>query len=198
MNLTIKSLTAPTKTQPNAMAAQSTREVAIVLRDQDGWKTWINQIQARAAAHNIWNNLNPEHPVPFITKPTLPAPIDLSIYHPVAAVQVASQVSELSAQGQKAYKEDMEYQRQLIDNYKLRYHEYEIEQNSIQHLTALIQSTVAPHLQRTCCTPDQPLQEWLSNLKLAVGVDDRIEQERACDQYHAALRPMRNPNNWDT
>jgi hypothetical protein len=68
------------------MAALSTREAAIVLRDQDGWKTWINQIQARAAAYNIWNNLNPEHPVPFLTKPTLPTLIDLLIYHAVAAV----------------------------------------------------------------------------------------------------------------
>jgi hypothetical protein len=180
------------------MSTLPQRDATVLLRDQDEWTTWINQIQARAAVYNIWNNLNPDHPVPFLVEPTLPEPPELSGYHPATGIQEASRPSELSAQGQKAFKEDMEHYKTLTERYKLNYRKYEMEQKSIQHLTALIQSTVAPHLQRTCCLPNQPLQKWLSNLKLTVGVDDRIEQERARERYHAALKPMRNTNNWDT
>jgi hypothetical protein len=180
------------------MSTLPQRDATVLLRDQDEWTTWINQIQARAAVYNIWNNLDPDHPVPFLAEPTLPEPPELSGYNPATGIQEPSRPSELSAQGQKAFKEDMEYYKTNTERYKLNYRKYEIEQKSIQHLTALIQSTVAPHLQRTCCLPNQPLQDWLSNLKLAVGVDDRIEQERARERYQAALKPMRNTNNWDT
>ena len=61
-----------------------------------------------------------------------------------------------------------------------------------------MQSTVAPYLQRTCCLPEQSLRQWLANLKLTAGVEDRLEKERTRERYYAALKPMRNTHNWDT
>lgn len=179
------------------MSTQTHRDSTILLRDQYEWTAWINQIQARAAVYNIWNNLNPEHPVPFLVEPTLPEAPEPSGYHAAAGVQEASRPSELSAQGQKAYKEDMEYYKILTERYKLTYRKYEIEQKSIQHLTALIQSTVAPHLQRTCCLPGLSLHQWITNLKNTTGVDDNLESERARARYHAALKPLTRLSGWD-
>ncbi|KAG6246459.1 hypothetical protein E4U24_003709 [Claviceps purpurea] len=47
---------------------------------------------------------------------------------------------------------------------------YEGGQKKIRELTALTQSTVSLYLQRECCLPDRPLQEWLSNLKSKLGL----------------------------
>ncbi|KAF9728657.1 gag protein [Paraphaeosphaeria minitans] len=77
-------------------------------------------------------------------------------------------------------------------------HEFEKEQASLQHIVAFIQSTVSPHLLRTCCLPEKSLRQWIADLKLTVGVDEQIEQERARDRYLAALRPMRSASQWDT
>lgn len=135
------------------------RNATVFLHNQEEWTTWINQIQARAAVHNIWNNLDPDSLVPFLAEPNLPDTPEPSGYTPASGIQEPSRPSELSAQGQKAFKEDMEHYKTLTERYKLNYRKYEMEQKSIQHLTALIQSTVAPYLQRTCCLPNQPLQE---------------------------------------
>jgi hypothetical protein len=83
------------------MSTLTQRDATVLLRDQDEWTTWINQIQARAAVYNIWNNLNPDYLVPFL----------------------------VSAQGQKAFKEDMEHYKTLTERYKLNYRKYEMEQN---------------------------------------------------------------------
>ncbi|KAF2022642.1 hypothetical protein EK21DRAFT_119543 [Setomelanomma holmii] len=103
LNLTIKSLTASPEqiqtTNQTKMSTQPHRDSTILLRDQYEWTTWINQIQARAAVYNIWNNLNLEHPVPFLVEPTLPEAPEPSGYHAPAGVQEASRPSELSAQG---------------------------------------------------------------------------------------------------
>ena len=125
------------------------------------------------------------------------API-VSEYTPATNIDIATKPSDLSATGQKTFREDLEYYKILVKQYKSDRHEYEKEQASLQHIVAFIQSTVSPHLPRTCCLPDQPLRQWITNLKVTVGVDDRFEKERARDRYLTSLNPMRNASNWDT
>ncbi|KAF1922208.1 uncharacterized protein M421DRAFT_79179, partial [Didymella exigua CBS 183.55] len=60
-------------------------------------------------------------------EPTLPEAPEPSRYHAAAGVQEASRPLELSAQGQKAYKEDMEYYKTLTKRYKLTYCKYKIK-----------------------------------------------------------------------
>ncbi|KAG6049100.1 hypothetical protein E4U16_003851, partial [Claviceps sp. LM84 group G4] len=88
--------------------------------------------------------------------------------------------------------------RTLLDAYKVKQHKYEKEAIGIVTIIQLIQSTVATHLQDSCCNPDDPLQQWIANLRRRVGIDDRMEKESAHKRYKTALRPMRNPNHWDT
>ncbi|KAG9380525.1 hypothetical protein A1F94_009420 [Pyrenophora tritici-repentis] len=85
-----------------------------------------------------------------------------------------------------------------MEQYKSDRHRYEKEQSSFQHIMTLIQSSVSPHLLRTCCLPDKTLREWIANLQLTVGVDDETEKDRARERYLAALRPMRSAAQWDT
>ncbi|PVH91567.1 hypothetical protein DM02DRAFT_606418 [Periconia macrospinosa] len=179
------------------MAQQSYRDPTVTLRNHTDYTGWITQLQARCVVHNIWDKINPAATVPLIMKPVaIRAPI-IARYAPVANVEIPTRPTELSAAGQKAFKEDLEYYKILVEQYKNDRHEFEKEQASLQHIVAFIQSTVSPHLLRTCCLPEKSLRQWIADLKLTVGVDEQIEQERARDRYLASLRPMRSASQWD-
>lgn len=180
------------------MAQPSYRDSTVTLRDHTDYTAWITQLQARCVVHNIWDKVNPTETVPLITKPVaIRAPV-IARYPPAANVETPMRQTELSAAGQKAFKEDLEYYKILVEQYKNDRHEFEKEQASLQHIVAFIQSTVSPHLLRTCCLPEKSLRQWIADLKLTVGVDEQIEQERARDRYLASLRPMRSASQWDT
>lgn len=180
------------------MAQQLYRDPTATLRDHTDYTGWITQLQARCVAHNIWDKVNPTATNPLITKPVaIRAPV-IAGYTPAANVGIPTRQTELSTAGQKAFKEDLEYYKILVEQYKNDRHEFEKEQASLQHIVAFIQSTVSPHLLRTCCLPENSLRQWIADLKLTVGVDERIEQERARDRYLASLRPMRSASQWDT
>ncbi|KAG6039206.1 hypothetical protein E4U19_007121 [Claviceps sp. Clav32 group G5] len=76
--------------------------------------------------------------------------------------------------------------RTLLDAYKVRQHKYEKEVTGIDTITQLIQSTVATHLEDSCCDPDDPLQQWIANIKRCIGIDDRVEKKNARKRYKAA------------
>ena len=84
-----------------------------------------------------------------------------------------------------------------MESYKLKHAAYKTESASLQHIIVLIQSTVTPHLQRTCCQPNTPLKQWIKNLKLEAGIAPKFEQEQARNRYQSALKPPRSVNVWD-
>ena len=179
------------------MMASSQRDPTVTLRDYTDYTAWITQLQVRCVVHDIWNKVKPIATTPLLAKPIqVRAPI-VSEYTPAANIDIPTRPSELSTTGQKAFKEDLEYYKILVEQYKSDRHEYEKEQASLQHIIAFIQSTVSPYLLRTCCLPEQPLKQWIINLKLTAGIDEQIE-ERARDRYLAALKPMTTASNWDT
>ncbi|KAG6082340.1 hypothetical protein E4U30_004549 [Claviceps sp. LM220 group G6] len=199
------------------------RTVGIVtLRNQDDWRVWFHQFHARAVAHDVWIYFKPDNPLPFPAKPTLPELPKLSDYPAARGIEEATLPSELSARGWVAFQEELEHYEVLLKIYEVQIETYEFEQENIRHVTQFIYSTVAPHLQHTCCLAKQPRQQWLANLKLEVGIDDPIEQDREIelehalkidraverarvleqdrsrDRYRAALKPMRGPKDWNT
>ncbi|KAI1510922.1 gag-pre-integrs multi-domain protein [Pyrenophora tritici-repentis] len=180
------------------MTTFTTRDATVTLRDQSDYTGWMLQLQARCIAHNIWDKIDPKTTTQPLRRPTdLRIPI-LADYQAASGIEEPGRLSELSNSGQKAFKEDLEYYRMSMEQYKSDRHQYEKEQSSFQHIMTLIQSSVSPHLLRTCCLPDKTLREWIINLKLTVGVSDRTEKERARERYLASLKPMRTPNQWDT
>ncbi|KAG6029104.1 hypothetical protein E4U19_001154 [Claviceps sp. Clav32 group G5] len=88
--------------------------------------------------------------------------------------------------------------KSLLEDFKIKQHRYEKKATGPDTLTQLIQSTVATHLQDSCCNLDESLQKWIYNLKRAVGIDDSVELETSRQRYEAALKPMRSPNQWAT
>lgn len=180
------------------MAQSTNRDPTITLRDHTDYTGWFTQLQARCVVHNIWDKINPKSTVLETPKP-LPvrAPL-VTDYTPAVSIDIPTRPTELSSGGQKAFKEDLEYYKILLEQYKSDRHEYEKERTSMQQIVAFIQSTVSPHLLRTCCLPDKPLRQWITDLQLTVGVDEQIEQERARDRYLSALKPMRSVSQWDT
>ena len=179
------------------MAQSTHRDPTITLRDHTDYTGWFTQLQSRCVVHNIWDKINPKSTVLETPKPPpVRAPI-VGDYAPAINVDIPTRPTELSTGGQKAFKEDLEYYKILLEQYKSDRHEYEKERSSLQQIVAFIQSTVSPHLLRTCCLPDNPLRKWIADLQLTVGVDEQIEQERARDRYLSALKPMRSASQWD-
>jgi len=174
------------------------RDATVQLRETSDWRGWLMQLKSRAAAHNIWNHIDPTTATPLRIEPISPELPDVSEYQPVANVTNPQTLSELSAAGQRAYKEDTELYKLKFEKYKSDRHNYEKEQSSLQHIIAFIQSTVNPHLQRTCCQPEEPVMEWISNLKAKVGIEERLEREQARNRYYKSLEPMRNAAHWET
>jgi hypothetical protein len=180
------------------MAAQSTRDTTTVLRDHTDWTTWISQLQSRCIVYKIWDKIDPESTAALLPKPAIPEPPLPSEYTPAANVLSATRVSELSTAGMKAYKEDLEHYKMLEGFYKNNLSEYQAETKGVQHIVTFIQSTVTPHLQRTCCLPSLSLRQWITNLSNTTGADTKLESKQARARYHAALRPLTRVSAWDT
>ncbi|KAI1676002.1 rve multi-domain protein [Pyrenophora tritici-repentis] len=172
----------------------------VILRDENDYRTWYNQLQARCTAYNIWDQVNPDatnNPTMEPTQPDLP---DISQYTPTStlgAETVPTRLSDLSSSGQRAYKDDLEIYKLKMERYKLQLSTYKTEATNRQQTVTFIQSTVAPHLQRTCCLPDKTIKEWIKNLQSAVGVTPDFEQKQARHRYQNALKPPRSANTWD-
>ncbi|KAG6035285.1 hypothetical protein E4U19_004943 [Claviceps sp. Clav32 group G5] len=158
------------------MDAQLHPDAPIILCSDEQWTAWLHQIQSCAVAYNIWDNINPDHPVPFLEKPKTP---------------------DVLTRGCKASEEDRDYRSILHDRFMLEFDEYSIEQENKHHLFDLIVSTVESHLQASYFNPDRSLHEWISALKGALWIDDLSEKERARKRYHEALEPMQNPQHWN-
>ena len=182
------------------MAAQSNQQTAaVMLRDEHDYRTWYNQLQARCEAYKVWAQVDPDSITTPLVEPTQPGLPDISDYTPSSALGegVPARLSDLSSSGQRAYKDDLEVYKLQMESYKLKHAAYKTESASLQHIVVLIQSTVAPHLQRTCCLPSKPLKQWVKNLKLEAGIASKVEQEQARTRYHNALKPPRSVNVWD-
>jgi hypothetical protein len=105
--------------------------------DHRGWRT---QLQARCVAYNISEKVNLNSTTLFIPKPLpIRAPIAAN-YTPAANIEVSTRPTELSASGQKAFREDLEYYKILLEQYKSDRHEYGKEQSSQYDATDRAQS----------------------------------------------------------
>ncbi|KAG6164091.1 hypothetical protein E4U27_000266 [Claviceps purpurea] len=179
------------------MSSQNTNS-SVILHDQNQWTAWFKFIKARAKTLKIWEKIEPGSQLPLLEEPTEPEVPSVSGHEAFAGVDEPADTLQLTANGLKSYDREMVRYKSLLDAYKLKQHKYEKEATAIDTITQLVQSTVATHLQHSCCNPDDTLQQWITNLRRRVGIDEQVEQENARRRYLAALRPMRAPNQWDT
>jgi hypothetical protein len=109
-----------------------------------------------------------------------------------------TRISDLTPTGQEEYKDDREDYKLRLEAYKLMEKEHQEEQAKYEKLISHILATVSPHLHLSCCDSGKTVREWVVSLQETVGVDPQEERTRARERYHAALRPMRTANNWET
>ncbi|KAG6023770.1 hypothetical protein E4U19_004132 [Claviceps sp. Clav32 group G5] len=83
-----------------------TNEKLTTLRDETNWRPWLNMIQGRASALELWDKLNPDHPSTFMEKPTDPQKPHPKDFEAKAGIEVPTLMSRLSKDGLKAYKDD--------------------------------------------------------------------------------------------
>ena len=105
--------------------------------------------------------------------------------------------SELSAEGKEAYDGDAREFKMIFGSYRIRERNYREERKNIAAMIRHLNTTVSPHLQVSCFEEHGTLRTWITNLQAAVGVDLEDEIRRARERYHEALKPMRNPQNWE-
>ncbi|KAG6062291.1 hypothetical protein E4U33_006576 [Claviceps sp. LM78 group G4] len=101
------------------------------------------------------------------------------------AVHILQSSDRLGVKFNGTYERGMVRYRTLLDAYKVRQHKYAKEVTGIDTITQLIQSTVARHSEDSCCDPDDPLQQWIANIKRCIGIDDRVEKKSARKRYKA-------------
>ena len=183
----------------NASANQQT--ATVLLRDEHDYRAWYNQLEARCATYNIWDQVNPDGTKLPLTEPTPPELPDCAEYAPATGLPagtVPARPSDLSSSGQRAYKDDLEIYKLKMEQHKVKFAKYKAEMANLQQIKILIQTTVAAHLQRTCCPPSGQIRDWVKNLKAQVGITIESEREQARQRYHNALKPPRSASNWDT
>ena len=108
---------------------------------------------------------------------------------------IPTRISDLSDKGQEAYKEDREDYKLRLESYKILERDYQEENNKLSKTVEHILTTVTPHLQLSCCAENGTLREWITALQDTVGVDIDEERARVRERYHAALKPIRSPQN---
>ena len=111
---------------------------------------------------------------------------------------IPTRISDLSDKGQEAYKEDREDYKLRLESYKILERDYQEENNKLSKTVEHILTTVTPHLQLSCCAENGTLREWITALQDTVGVDIDEERARVRERYHAALKPIRSPQNWES
>lgn len=184
------------------MTTQANQQnTTVILRDEHDYRAWYSQLQARCITYSIWEQVNPDGTKQLLKKPNPPNLPSITEYTPSTALPEGvdpARLSDLSSAGQRAYKDDIEIYKLSMERYKAIYAEYKAEITNLQHIVIWIQSTVAAHLQRTCCPPDGSIRDWIKNLRTHVGITREAEQEQARQRYHNALKPPRSVNTWDT
>jgi hypothetical protein len=188
------------------MALASTREALIILSDFSSWTPWLQQLETRSVSLNTWELITPNATKVARIKPTFPSQPSITRYEGRASLcfddngerLLPEHPSDLTQNGIKAWKDDVEYYKMSLEEYKNKNKKYQEERASLDKLVVYIQQTVSPHLMKNCCKPGQPIRTWLATLKDTVGVDAEEERERARNRYLAALKPMRQASSWET
>ena len=202
--LTIKSLTASIPSR--IMSLSTLREPTVVLLDHTTYTPWLQQLETRCVSLDTWDQIDPMKTIRPKVKPTTPNEPIIRMYERRTNLgqnedgepRLPTMPSELSANGLKAWKEDTDYYRLQLESYKIRDREYREERANLDKVVVFIQSSVSPHLMKNCCKPGETLRSWLISLRDTVGIDAEEERLRARYRYLAALKPMRQPSNWDT
>jgi hypothetical protein len=186
------------------MTSAPSRDATGMLTDYLSFTPWFRQLKTRCAAAQIWPVIDPDGNTMPRTEPEAPEPPSVRDYPPLQSLQtdegdfIPQHPSELSTAGSKAYKEDVEHYKMLLEGYKISNTKYTHERAAIKEIVVLIQTTVSQHLQNNCCIPGQSIREWIISLRKTVGVDMNLEKIRARDRYLASLKQMRSPAQWDT
>ena len=189
------------------MALSTLRDPTVILTDYTNYTRWLHQLQTRCEPLEVWEFIDPNGNKTPRAKPSLPAPPEIDEYQPSTTLAgssrdaeppIPTKPSDLSTTGQKAYREDLEYYKTRLEAYKIYDREYREEKASLEKVVLHIQATVSSHLQHNCCQPGQTVRQWIKSLMESVGIDKEDERDRARARYLQALKPMRQPSNWDT
>ena len=151
------------------MALSTLRDTTVVLIDYTNYTAWLNQTKSKCQSLRVWDLIDPSSSTEPMPLPELPQPPNTANYQPSAQFITAntddegeltppSLPSHLSTTGLRAFKDDHEYYKGLVDEYKMIYQKYLLEQGNLDKANSHIQASVSIHLQNTCCIPDESLR----------------------------------------
>ncbi|KAA8619652.1 hypothetical protein PtrV1_06746 [Pyrenophora tritici-repentis] len=115
-----------------------------------------------------------------------------------APAYVPVRPSDLATNAKTSYKEDIDYYRIQLEEFKILNQRYQQERTGLGKLTEHIRKTVSQHLFYNCCKAGLSHRQWIENLAANVGIDTKEELKRARERYLAAQKPMRLLAQWET
>lgn len=188
------------------MSLSTMHEQKVVLFDHTTYTPWLHQLKTRCVSLNVWDQIDPKKSILPKTKPIAPSEPTISMYERRSNLgsdddgdpRLPTLPSELSVNGLKAWKEDTDYYRLQLESFKIKDRAYSEERSSLDKIVVYIQSSVSSHLMKNCCKPGETIRAWLISLRDTVGIDAEEERLQARYRYLAALKPMRQPSNWET
>ncbi|KAI1506804.1 hypothetical protein Ptr86124_014260, partial [Pyrenophora tritici-repentis] len=177
------------------------------------------QLQAECAAYQVWEKVDPkQRGIPLIEPQPPLAPL-IGSYQPSTAATnlhvtqyrqaigddsaeapayVPVRPSDLATNAKTSYKEDIDYYRIQLEEFKILNQRYQQERTGLGKLTEHIRKTVSQHLFYNCCKAGLSHRQWIENLAANVGIDTKEELKRARERYLAAQKPMRLLAQWET
>ncbi|KAI1507611.1 mfs multidrug [Pyrenophora tritici-repentis] len=182
-------------------------------------KMSYQQLQAECAAYQVWEKVDPkQRGIPLIEPQPPLAPL-IGSYQPSTAATnlhvtqyrqaigddsaeapayVPVRPSDLATNAKTSYKEDIDYYRIQLEEFKILNQRYQQERTGLGKLTEHIRKTVSQHLFYNCCKAGLSHRQWIENLAANVGIDTKEELKRARERYLAAQKPMRLLAQWET
>ncbi|KAF7570285.1 hypothetical protein PtrM4_102870 [Pyrenophora tritici-repentis] len=201
------------------MSVLSNRDPTVILTDYTNWAKWYQQLQAECAAYQVWEKVDPkQRGIPLIEPQPPLAPL-IGSYQPSTAATnlhvtqyrqaigddsaeapayVPVRPSDLATNAKTSYKEDIDYYRIQLEEFKILNQRYQQERTGLGKLTEHIRKTVSQHLFYNCCKAGLSHRQWIENLAANVGIDTKEELKRARERYLAAQKPMRLLAQWET
>jgi len=188
------------------MSLSTLRDQTIVLTDYTTWPSWYLQLQNRLVSLEVWDYADPKKTNELMKEPPIPTKPEIEMYERRATLGDSEDgnpilprtISDLTTNGLKAWKDDMEIYKTEVEMYKLLENRYEKQRNRIRKAEEYLQTTVTPYLARNCFLPGDTIRKKITKLKDTVGVDPEEEFHQARERYQNAIKPLTQPAKWDT
>ncbi|KAK8093431.1 hypothetical protein PG997_000116 [Apiospora hydei] len=170
-------------------------------KSPDDWDTWGSEFRKKAKALEIWEYIDPERKIDWMSPPRRPLLVDypqrqgqpnrrssIHVGGGLASDQEdppARSITDLTDTGRSSFQLD-------YTMYTHEAKEYKDHRNKVEKLSDWVLSTVSDMYKKTCCDENNDLDGWYAALREVGKVQDSYQMTEAREVYRASTKPLRN------